>query len=176
MNVWKQSLKTFIVLILILLAVPKSLLAEAFSLCVVDFQEALNNVEEGKRAKSALKKKFEDKQKELNKKQENLKKLKEDLEANAAVLSKDALRTKEEAYRKEFLELNDMLGQFRQEIAKEELELTQAILEKLRLSIKELGKAEKCNAVFEGSDTVLYTNPEAKNLTGQLIKLQNSKK
>ena len=67
-----------IALLLGTLALPAY--AQQLKIGLVDFQKALNEVEEGKRAKAGLKAQFESKQKALNAKQESLKKLKNELE------------------------------------------------------------------------------------------------
>src|SRR3989338_1267006 len=61
---------------------------------VVDFQLALNNVEQGKKAKAALKIEFDSKQKKLDLMQKELQTMKEDIEKQRVVLSESSLRSK----------------------------------------------------------------------------------
>src|SRR5215831_10171941 len=105
--------------------------AQALKIGLVDFQRALNEVEEGKRAKAQLKAQFDQKQNALTAKQDSLKALKDQLETQKAALSTDAMKQKEAEYRDKFLDLQKTLGQFRNEIATKESEMTQGIITKM---------------------------------------------
>ena len=69
-------------------------LAHAQKIGVVDMQRALNETEDGRKAKDTLKKLFEQRQKMLDKQQNDLKALKESLEKQRDVLSRDVLAKK----------------------------------------------------------------------------------
>jgi len=151
-------------------------LAEQLKIGLVDFQKALNEVEEGKKAKNNLKAQFESKQKDLNAKQEGLKRLKEEIETKRAALSAEAMRQKEAQYRDQFLELQKTLAQFRQEMTTKEAELTQGIVIKLKKTVDQIGKTGGYTIIFEKSqDTVLYAN-QATDLTTKVINTFNSGK
>jgi outer membrane protein len=154
----------------------KAAMAEDLKIGLVDFQQALNEVEEGKRAKTALKSQFESKQVALNAKQEGLKRLKDEIEAKRAALSADAMRQKEAEYRDQFLDLQKTLAQFRQEMATREAELTQGIVIRLKKTVDSIGKSEGYTIIFEKSqDTVLYAGA-AMDLTTKVISAFNSGK
>jgi outer membrane protein len=154
----------------------KAAMAEDLKIGLVDFQQALNDVEEGKRAKTALKSQFESKQLALNAKQEGLKKLKDEIEAKRAALSADVMRQKEAEYRDQFLDLQKTLAQFRQEMATREAELTQGIVIRLKKTVDSIGKSEGYTIIFEKSqDTVLYAG-SATDLTAKVISAFNSGK
>jgi outer membrane protein len=166
---------TLIVLVIVL-AIATPAFAQNLKIGLVDFQQALNDVEEGKRAKANLKTQFESKQQALNAKQEGLKKLKEEIEAKRAALSADAMRQKEAQYRDKFLDLQKTLAQFRQEMATKEAEITQGIVEKLKKTVERIGKSEGYTIIFEKSqDTVLFANG-ATDLTAKVISAYNSGK
>jgi outer membrane protein len=150
--------------------------AEDMKIGLVDFQQALNEVEEGKRAKTQLKTQFESKQIALNAKQEGLKRLKDEIEAKRAALSADAMRQKEAEYRDQFLDLQKTLAQFRQEMATREAELTQGIVVRLKKTVDSIGRSEGYTIIFEKSqDTVLYAS-SATDLTAKVISAYNSGK
>ena len=150
--------------------------AEDLKIGLVDFQQALNEVEEGKRAKTTLKAQFESKQLALNAKQDSLKKLKDEIEAKRAALSADAMRQKEAEYRDQFLDLQKTLAQFRQEMATREGELTQGIVVRLKKTVDTIGRAEGYTIIFEKSqDTVLYAS-SATDLTAKVISAFNAGK
>src|SRR5262245_1821067 len=65
-----------------------------FKIAVVDMQRALNETEDGRKAKAQLKKLFEDRQKQLDKQQKDLQTMKESLEKQRDVLSREVLSKK----------------------------------------------------------------------------------
>ncbi|MDX1386558.1 MAG: OmpH family outer membrane protein [bacterium] len=167
---------TTLITLVIALAVATPAFAQNLKIGLVNFQQALNDVEEGKRAKANLKSQFESKQQALNAKQEGLKRLKEEIEAKRAALSADAMRQKEAQYRDQFLDLQKTLAQFRQEMATKEAEVTQGIVEKLKKTVERIGKSEGYTIIFEKSqDTVLFANG-ATDLTAKVISAYNSGK
>ena len=72
-----------------------SALAEDIKLGYVDMQRALNETEDGRKAKANLKKVFDQKQKELDEQQAELKKDIEDLDKKRTLLPADKVREKE---------------------------------------------------------------------------------
>ncbi|MFO1462356.1 MAG: OmpH family outer membrane protein [bacterium] len=169
MKRWKYVLAA--VLFLSMHAVAQ---AQALKIGLVDFQKALNDVEEGKRAKASLKAQFEQKQNALTAKQDSLKTLKDQLETQRAALSPEAMKAKEAEYRDKFLDLQKTLTQFRSEIATKEAEMTQSIITKMRGVVQSVGQKGGYNLIFETSqDAVLYA-PGATDLTAQVVAAYNS--
>jgi len=148
--------------------------AQALKIGLVDFQKALNEVEEGKRAKASLKAQFEQKQNALTAKQDSLKALKDQLETQRAALTPEAMKTKEAEYRDKFLDLQKTLTQFRSEISTKEAEMTQSIIVRLRNVVQSVGQKGGYNLIFETSqDAVLYA-PSATDITTEVISAYNS--
>src|SRR5919201_43388 len=73
----------------------------------VDLQRALEETEEGKRAKAKLKSDFDKKQKELDARQEELKKMKSDLDKQAPILKPDALQKKQQELQEKLVALQE---------------------------------------------------------------------
>ena len=146
-----------------------------FKVAVVDFQQALNSVNQGKKAKAALKKEFEAKQKKLDLMQNELKKMKENIEKQRVVLSEGALRSKEEAFKKKFLDLQQKIAQYRQEMATRETEATGKILERLRALVADVGKKEGYDLIVEKSQDVVLYSKSKDDLTSKVITLYNKK-
>jgi Outer membrane protein len=169
MKRWKLSLAA--VLFFSLQAVAH---AQNLKIGLVDFQRALNEVEEGKRAKAALKAQFDQKQNSLTAKQESLKTLKDQLETQRAALSADAIKKKEAEYRDQFLELQKTLAMYRNEMATKEAELTQTIVKRLRNVVASIGAKDGYNLIFEASQDALLYAPNATDLTPQVISGFNS--
>jgi outer membrane protein len=167
--------KLFIVTIMLLLsAVSIRAKAEELKIGLVDFQRALNEVEEGKAAKARLKAEFDQKQKTLDALQNDLKTMKDGLEKQKLVLSQDAMKQKEGEYRDKFIELQKKLADFRGELQQKEAEYTGNIIQNLKQIVQEIGARDKYTLILErGGDVVLYSQT-ATDLTPQVIASYNS--
>src|SRR6266404_3077232 len=80
---------------LLLASSPIAAFAEEVKLGYVDLQRALNETEDGRKAKANLKKVFDQKQKELDEQQQELKKAIDDLDKKRTLLPADKVREKE---------------------------------------------------------------------------------
>jgi len=153
---------------------PKSANPDNMKFGYVDFNRALNETEEGKTAKSTLKSEFTERQQKLDIVQNELKKMKEDLDKQRLILSQDALKTKEEDYRNKFMELQQKLGTFKQEMTQKEASLTAGLLEKLRGIVKDIGQKESYTMILEKSQDVVLYAPTINDLTDRVIQLCNN--
>lgn len=168
--------KWFVVIGLVMsVLASKSLLADELKIGLVDFQKALNEVEEGKAAKARLKSEFDQKQKTLDALQNDLKTLKDTLEKQKLVLSQDAMKQKETEYRDKFIELQKKLAEFRGELQQKEAEYTGTIITNMRQIVQQIGAQDKFTIIFErGQDSILYS-PTATDLTPKVIAAYNSR-
>src|ERR1043166_1501472 len=83
---------------------PRRAAAET-KLAFVDLQRALEETEDGKKAKAKLKSDFDRKQKELDDKQEELKKMKDALDKKASLMKPEALQKESKDFQDRFVEL-----------------------------------------------------------------------
>lgn len=142
---------------------------------VVDFQKSLNTVNEGKAAKKKLEADFKRKQKQLEIQQKELEKMKQELQNQAIVLSEDKLRAKQTEFQQKFLDLRKKAVEYQQEMAKQEAELSNKILGKLKTIVEEIGKKEGFTLIVERSgDPVLYVGGK-EDLTDRVVKIYNKK-
>lgn len=139
----------------------------------VDFQRALETVDEGKQAKEKLKADVASKQKELSAAQEELKKLKEDLDKQRLILSADALREKEQNFQKRVMEIQEKMNSYKMEIQTKEMEVTSRILSQLKSLVQQVGKDEGYTMILEKSQEIVLYSPMNADLTDRLIKLYN---
>lgn len=169
--------KYFVAVLLVVTASQVGMAAAESSLKigVVSFQQALNDVEQGKTAKSTLKSEFDAKQKKLDLQQEELKKLRDDLDRQKLVSADKVSQQKEQDFNKKFMDLQKNFADYRQEIAEREAAYTAAILKNLREICQEIGKKEGYTLIVENSqDAVLYAGSKD-DLTGRVIKLYNQR-
>lgn len=154
-----------------------------FRMAVVDFQAALNGVEEGKSAKSKLKKEFEAKQKDLEKRKAELEKLQKEIEgfqqkAQSGLLKPEMIekgRKKEEEFRKKLEAYTKMVQESQQNISEKEMSATQGILSRLRDLVVEVGRKEGYSLVLEKNESGLLYAASYTDLTEKLIQQYNKK-
>ena len=141
---------------------------------VVDLQRALNETEDGRRAKARLKRLFDRRQKSLDAAQEKLKKMKEDIERQKNVLSKQALQGKLEEYQQLFVELQTQYVEYQRELAQKEAQLTSEILERMQEILRRIGQAEGYTLIVERNEGGVVWVPNNLDLTDQVIQNYNS--
>ena len=143
-------------------------------IAVVDMQRALHETEDGRKAKSTLKKLFEDRQKTLDKQQNDLKALKESLDKQHDVLTPAVLGKKQEELQKAFSELQTTYMEFQRELASKEGELTKDIIERMQRIMRRVGQTEGYSLVLERNESGVVFVPSNYDLTDLLIQRYNA--
>lgn len=152
-----------------------------FRLGVVDFQKALNSVEEGKSAKEKLKKEFEEKQKEIEGRKTKLDKLQGEIQelqkqAQSGIVKPEVMekgRKLEGDFQKQFEEYTKVVQQHQRDITDKEQKATSDILAKLRDLVVELGRTGGFTMVLEANESGLLYASAPTDLTEQLIQKYN---
>lgn len=138
----------------------------------VDMQKALTNVNEGKKAMASLKAESEQKQKELVGMEQQLKAMKTDLEKQRLVLSADALKEKEQAFQKKYMELNEKMNGFSNELKQKEQKAVSDIAIRLQKIVADMGRKDGFNVILT-KDAMLY-GPTDSDITDKVIQAFNS--
>lgn len=160
--------------ILVCFGAARAASAEEVKLGYVDLQRALNETEEGRKAKSALKKVFDQKQKELDEQQEDFKKAKEDLDKKRTLLPAETVRQKEQELATKFEKVQQSYMRHQQDLAKKEGEATQKIFERMHRIILKIASAENFSMVFDKTQAgVVFAKPHL-DLTNEVIRRYNS--
>ncbi len=159
-----------------LLAVSLSVAAHAgdFKAAYVDVQRAVQEVDEGKAAKSRLQALVADKQKAFEKEQDGLKKEKEAYDKQASTMTDPARRSKEEELQKKFIEFSQRADKFRAEIGEQERKELSAIFPKLEVLLGQIAARDGFTMVFDKSGSGLAWAPPALDLTNELIRMYNA--
>lgn len=148
--------------------------AQQTKIAVVDMQRALNETEDGRKAKEKLKKIFEERQKTLDKQQNDLKAMKESLEKQRDVLSREVLAKKFEEYQKAFGELQQTYMEFQRELQSKEGELTKEIIERMQRIMRRVGQTDGYSLIVERSEGGVVYVPTNYDLTDLLIQRYNA--
>jgi outer membrane protein len=141
----------------------------------VDFQRALNEVEQGKAAKANLQKDFAEKQKVLDRDKSELDKLQGEFEKQVGVLSEEAKRDRAMEIQKRMNEAQGRLLAFQKELQEREREATRAIFERMEALTHEISDAEGFTVVFEKNNAGIIVAPQSLDLTNELIRKFNAR-
>ncbi len=148
--------------------------AQAAKIAVVDLQRAINETEDGRKAKDKLKKLFESRQQGLDKKQQDLKKLKDELDTQKNVLSREALEGKVETYQKLLAELQQIYMEYQRELAEKEGELTKSIVERMERILRRVGQTDGYAMIVERGEAGVIFVPSNYDLTDLVIQRYNA--
>lgn len=163
-------------LVALMLLAPGAAFAQGLKIGYVDLQQAINKVDDGKKAKAKLKRDFKKKQDKLDKMQKDLKKMKEDFEGSATMLSDDAKRKKAGIFQKKMYELQQTYMKLQGELAKAEAKATKKIFDKMGKIIQSIAKEKGYDLVLERTESAVLYAKDSMNLTGELIKRFNAGK
>src|SRR5512137_468022 len=140
----------------------------------VDLQKALNDTDDGKRAKARLKGIFDKKQKELDTKQNELKRMKEDLDKQRTILDAKAIAAKERDLQEKFVALQGIYLKHQKELSEEEGKLTRSIFKRMQTIIASIANAEGFSFIFEKTESSLLWAKAEFDLTSQVVRRYNA--
>lgn len=146
--------------------------AEEFKLGFVDMQRALNETEDGKKAKAALKKVFDQKQKELDEQQAALKKDIEDLDKKRTLLPADQVRAKEAELQQRMQKVQQTYLRHQQDLSGKEQEATAKIYERMNKILQKIASSENFSMIVDKS-ALVFAKPHL-DLTNELIRRYNA--
>jgi outer membrane protein len=164
--------KLFAFAILSGLLAPTAALAET-KIAVVDLQRALEETDDGKKAKAKLKADFDRKQKELDDKQEELKKMKEDLDKKLPLMKAEAAQAEQKKFQDRFVELQGIYARLQKDLAGKEQEATAGIFRGLQGVVGQISEREHFDVVLEKNSAVVWGKPSL-DITNEVIRLYNS--
>ena len=158
---------------ILLSIMARPVLAGETKLGFVDLRRALGETEEGKKARSTLKKDFDKKQKELDEQQEEVKKAIEDLNKKRTLLPAETVRQKEAELQERVGKVQQTYMRHQQDLAGKEEEATGPIVERLQRIIAKIAAAENFTMVLDKNAGVVFAKPEF-DLTNEVIRRFNA--
>jgi outer membrane protein len=168
----KMQRVTRLVVMAALLLGASQALAEDFKLGFVDMQRALNETDDGKKAKAALKKVFDQKQKELDEQQAALKKDIEDLDKKRTLLPPDQVREKEAELQGRMQKVQQTYLRHQQDLSTKEQEATAKIYERMNKIISKIATTENFSMIVDKS-ALVFAKPHL-DMTNELIRRYNA--
>ena len=153
-------------------AVPATARAQQ-KIAYVDLQRALNEVEEGKAAKAALKREFDQKQKLLDDRKAEFDKLRGEVDKQAVVMSEEARKEKQADLERKGMELQGFFVQLQKELSEREREATRGIFDKMHGIVREIADAEGVSVVV-AAEALVFAQPSL-DLTNELVRKYNAR-
>ncbi|HMK56186.1 MAG TPA: OmpH family outer membrane protein [Dissulfurispiraceae bacterium] len=161
---------------LILFAVSPVLAADAaLKIGLVDLYKAVNESEQGKKAKSELEAMIKSKQGSLEDKGKAIEKLKGELEKKGGVLSADAKKSKEDEFERLTREYQRTVADSQNEVRKKEGELTGRIVKDIRDIITAIAQEEQYTLILEKAEGLVLFSDKGLDITDKVIQRVDGK-
>lgn len=157
----------------LLLLLPAASPAQGAKIAFVDLEYALNNVDEGKKAKAVLEQDYKRKKDALQATEANLVRMENELSGQKLVLSADALRQKEQDLESAKARYQAEKKAAYEEWQKKEATLTRDLLERITEIVQQIGKDGGYQFILERHDASVLYAQENIDLTRQVIERFN---
>lgn len=166
--------RVFVVFTLLMLVFSVVAHAQAEDkIALVSLQKALNEVNEGKKAKVDLQKNYETRKKQIDVMKIELEKLSQELEKEQMVLSKDALKLKTQDLQKKYLDLQNKAATYERELKTSEADSANKILTALKSLVGKVSQQEGYTLVIENSAQTVLFSSKAEDITPKIIAAYN---
>lgn len=170
-----MRIPTVLAALALAIAVPQAARAAELKIGYVNLQKAVSEVDEGKAARDALKKEFDQKQKTLDDKQNELKRMKDDLDKQMVVMSEETKREKAMEFERKVNEMQQLYVQMQKDLSDRERDMMKVIFDKMESVIKDIAAAEGYAYVFEQQNAGLMVAPANADMTNELVRKYNAK-
>jgi outer membrane protein len=173
----KKALVGILGLSLLIFAASQVVASEtAGKIGIVDLNRAVNESEQGKKAKSELEAMVKDKQEALDEKGKILEKLKSEIEKQGSVMSAVARKNKEDDLERLTREYQRALADSQTEVRKKESELTGHVVIELRKIINDVANEEKYELVLDKNPALVAYVNKGIDITDEVIKKSDESK
>lgn len=169
----KRMIRSTLIGFVIVAGLIRPALAEEVKLGYVDLRRALHETDDGRKAETALKKVFDQKQKELDEQQEDVKKAIEDLNKKRTLLPADTVRQKEGELQERVAKVQQTYMRHQQDLAAKEEEATRPIVDRLQRIIAKIAAAENFTMILDKNQGVVFAKPHL-DLTNEVIRRYNA--
>ncbi len=146
--------------------------AQQFGL--VNIQQVILNVEEGKTARKKLEEDIKKQQAEMAKEKKSLENMDRDFKEKMALLSDAAKQKKFVAFQKRLQDLQKKEMEFASSIKQREQQATQKIAAKVSVLVNKVAEEKNLSAVFEATSSGLMYVQDPVDLTAEIIEVYPS--
>ena len=146
--------------------------AFASKICVVDFQTAVTETNEGKSAQKRLDNMYASKRGELERMQTDLQKAATDLQSRRSILSPDALQKEEQGLMMKQAEFEQTYLRFQEEFQANYGKMLSELDTKMRAVAGETAKANSCSILLDKA-AVVYAGSDVSDVSSALVSRYN---
>ncbi|MFK7825423.1 MAG: OmpH family outer membrane protein [Oligoflexales bacterium] len=136
---------------------------------VIDMQQVILNVEEGKQARSELEKVIKSKEAEFLKQKQELDRMNKEWQDQSALLSEEARMSKQREFQEKFMQMRNAEMAFQNQIKQKEQKATQEIAVKASKIVQGIAEKKKLQMVFETHSAGLVYVSKPVDLTTEVI-------
>jgi outer membrane protein len=147
---------------------------ETTKVALINMQQAIQSVSEGKKAQETLKKEWEDRTKKLQAEGKKIQDAMESLRKQAMVMDEKSRREKEEAIQQQIMKLRESEARNTQEFQKRDHEISEPIIKKLRNVVASISKEKGYTLVIDESNVIYALDQD--DITAEVIKRYDAKK
>ncbi len=158
----------------LMLVAPATALAE-FKVAVVDFQEALTQIDEGTTAMARLEGVRDEKMRNIEGMRQELTAMQAELRNQASILSEAALATKQEQFMNAQAQFQQAAMQAEQDLQNSYLAMMEEFFGKLSAVAEEIGKERAYNLVLEATESGVVFHQGVDDITDELVKRYNTR-
>ncbi|UCG78519.1 MAG: OmpH family outer membrane protein [Nitrospirota bacterium] len=167
--------RLFVIMMIMSLALTISVYAEDLKIGYVDMRAALNESEQGKKAKAELEKMIQEKQKGLDAERKKLDETQADLEKKMSLLSDKAKEEKQKEFQEMVQGYQKKLADAQKEINEKEASFTKKILDDIKGIVDDIAKKEGYSLIFEKTEISVIFSKDGLDITKRVIETYNSK-
>lgn len=143
--------------------------AEEQKVGFIDIQRVIQDSRAGKTAKASFQKEFEQKRKIIEQKMSQLESMRQDFIKNSAVMNPTARQERALQIEAREKELQRTREDFRDELQRKDLQLTQSILSDIDGIIKSIGESGGYTVIFERTEAGIIYGSSAADITNKVI-------
>lgn len=140
----------------------------------VNMARAMEEIDEGRKAKSALKKELETKQKEIDEQQQEIRKAMEDLDKKRSLLPPDAIQKKEAEIRGHLEKVQAAYMRHQQDLAGKEQQALGPVIGRIQRVIAKIAATENLTMVFDQQQAGLLWAKPSLDVTNELVRRLNA--
>ncbi len=150
--------------------------AQGDKIAYVDLQRVIRDSKAGKTAKTSFESAFQNKRKIIEQKASALENLRQDFIKNGAVASETKRKSMAETIERKQKDLDRTREDFRVELQRKDLELTQKILKDIEGIVKDIGDKGGYTMIFEKTEAGLVYGGLNSDITGKVIQAYDATK
>lgn len=145
-----------IMLSLVIIAVPPAYAADTAKTAVVDFTVVINGSDAGKKANAELVELVKARQAAVEEKAQNVQSLKKALQEQAATLSAEDKKAKEEELNRVFRDYQATVAQSNGEVEKKAAELRNGVMKEIKEVLNKIAQEEKYTMILDATVVPYY--------------------